>query len=286
MNFNLTCDLEQVLVVTEITANDRPLVHKLVLDLGVASVQVEEVKRVSLFALFLNEGLGVENLVELTIQLVSIRLELICLSSTMLVDVIECAEENLVYFFSDMLGVLFDLTHLCHDHLELLLDDVLFLCQRDIFSHGISTGVCVCIFNPQDLFITRVTDSRLHIAHYDTLGAKWLTDVCIEELKSLLMRSAFSEREWFVTRWYTHMALQNAGLMEVAVVVKAEVSFVVNAIELGGSGLLCCRARIVVRRIGCRFITTDTKVGLALLADWHVGVDGVRYAHLSCHFVH
>ena len=62
-DFDFTGYLEKVLHVAEVSAHDRPLVHKAVLDLGVAGVEVQELERFSLFALFLDECFCVEYLI-------------------------------------------------------------------------------------------------------------------------------------------------------------------------------------------------------------------------------
>lgn len=62
-DFDFTGYLEKVLHVAKIPAHDRPLVHKAVLDLGVAGVEVQELERFSLFALFLDECFCVEYLI-------------------------------------------------------------------------------------------------------------------------------------------------------------------------------------------------------------------------------
>ena len=101
--------------IAQISTDYRPLIHQTVLDLCVTGVQIEELERVSLLTLLLDESLSIENLVQLPVELISIRLELIRLRPHMLIDIIESVHQNLVYLFSDLHRILFDMLHFCHD---------------------------------------------------------------------------------------------------------------------------------------------------------------------------
>ena len=88
----------------------------------------------------------------------------------MFVDVVQGPHQNLIYLLSDRLGILLDVLHLRHDLLQLLLDDVLLLAERDVFSDGFSAGVCVSVLNSQNPLVTQLSRGEvgpmlLHVRH-------------------------------------------------------------------------------------------------------------------------
>ena len=78
------------------------------------------------------------------------------------------------------------------------------------------------------------------------------------------MLRALAEGQGLLTSWYTHVALQDRRLVKVSVVVEAKVRLIIDAIKFGRSWLL---STWLVRQMSGLF-STDSKVGLALLANW------------------
>ena len=134
--FYLSCYLDELLVVPKIAADYRPLVDQAILDLRVPSVQIKELKRIGLLTLLFDEGLRVEDLVQLAIQLVPIALKLIRLGPHVLVNVVKRPHQVVVDLLGDLSRILLDMLHLGHDLLKFVLDDALLLCEGDIFGHG------------------------------------------------------------------------------------------------------------------------------------------------------
>ena len=66
----------------------------------------------------------------------------------MLVDVIKCAKKNQINLLRYLLRVFFDISHFAHNHLQLLLNHMLLLGERDIFRYCISTCIGVGILYP------------------------------------------------------------------------------------------------------------------------------------------
>lgn len=95
--------------------------------MGVPSAQIEEVKWVCLLTLLFNESLGVQYLVELAIQLVTVAFELVGLGSHGLVDFFKSLHQDASDFVGDRLRVLFNAPHFGHDSLKFRLDDVLLI---------------------------------------------------------------------------------------------------------------------------------------------------------------
>ena len=88
--------------------------------------------------------------------------------------------------------------HLRHNLLQLLLDDMLFLAERDVFGDGLSACVCVSILNPQNPLVTQLsrgeaTTMLLHVRHDYALTAKGLAHVSVEELIAFPVRWALAE---------------------------------------------------------------------------------------------
>lgn len=88
--------------------------------------------------MLLDEYFGVQYLVKLSIQLVSVRFELISLLLDIAVDLLEGVLEALFKARRLLSGIVLDCIHLFSDHLQLSLDLLLFLCQAEILT------VCFC----------------------------------------------------------------------------------------------------------------------------------------------
>ena len=82
-----------------------------------------------MLTLLLDEGLSIQDLVELAIEFVPVAFQLICLGSDMLVDIIKGSHQDQVNLLCHCRCILFDMLHLRHDLLEFLLNDMLFLCK-------------------------------------------------------------------------------------------------------------------------------------------------------------
>ena len=78
------------------------------------------------------------------------------------------------------------------------------------------------------------------------------------------MLRALAERQGLLTSWYTHMALQDRRLVKVSVMVQAKVRLIIDAVQFGRSWLL---GTWLIGQMSCLF-STDSKVSLALLANW------------------
>jgi len=88
----------------------------------------------------------------------------------MLIDIVESADQNLVYLLGDLSSVVFYITHLGHNSLEFLLDDMLFFRERNILSDGVSACIRVGVLDAQYFFVERVAISGLlHVTHHDAL---------------------------------------------------------------------------------------------------------------------
>ena len=125
-----------------------------------------------MFALLLDKGLSVKDLVQLSIQLVTIALQLICLGPDMLVDVVKCAHKNQVDLLGDCLRVLLYMLHLRHKLLQLLLDHVLLLSQGDILSGSFGARIGVSVFYSENAPVGRLVlpgSLVLHVARDNAL---------------------------------------------------------------------------------------------------------------------
>jgi len=90
-----------------------------------------------------------------------------------------------------------------------------------------------------------------------------LAKVRIEELIAFLVAWTLSESEWLVPCWDRHVTLQDCRLVEISVVVEAEVGLIVDAVKLGWPWLL----GLVLPLAITGFFTAHTQVGFALLAE-------------------
>ena len=70
----------------------------------------------------------------------------------------------------------------------------------------------------------------MHIARDYALAAEGLVELRVEKLEALLVLGALAEGERLLARRDAHVALENARLVEVSIVVQAEVCFVVDAV--------------------------------------------------------
>ena len=76
--------------------------------------------------------------------------------------------------------------------------------------------------------------------------------------------------------------------MEVTIVIHTEIGLVIDTVELGGFRLfllsIVLSATPIATRYGCLF-STHTLVGLTLLADQRIGLDGARNFYFRCNLV-
>ena len=128
------------------------------LNLRVASVQIEEFEWVCLLALLFDESFSVEDFIKLSIELVSVALKLVSLSPDMLVDIIKCSLKDLVDLLCHGSGIVFYVVHLKHDLLKSFLDYIFLFCQCDVFGGSLSTSICMSVLDPQDSLFGRPTD--------------------------------------------------------------------------------------------------------------------------------
>lgn len=136
----------------------------------VARIEIQKLQWISLFALFLDKCFSVQNLIQLSVKLVSIGFQLISFGPDVLIDVIECPHEYLIYLLSNLVCVFFNVAHLGHDLLQFLLDHVLLLSKRDILSYSFSACVGMRVFDSKHSFIHWLTASAfLHVSHYYAL---------------------------------------------------------------------------------------------------------------------
>jgi hypothetical protein len=99
----------------------------------------------------------------------------------------------------------------------------------------------VSVFYSENAPVGRLVEPRslvLHIARDDALRAEGLAKVCVEELIAFLVARTLSESEWLVSCWNRHMTLQDSRLVEISVVVEAEIGLVVDAVKLSWPWLL------------------------------------------------
>ena len=115
----------------------------------VASVKIEELQRVRLLTLFLDECLCVQYLVQLPVQLIPVAFQLIRFRPHMLINIIECVHEYLIDLLSHLHRIFLDMLHLRHDLLQLLLDYVLLLSQRNVLRYSLRTSVRMRVLDPQ-----------------------------------------------------------------------------------------------------------------------------------------
>ena len=168
-----------------------------------------------------------------------------------------------------------------------MLDLVLFMRKRDILSRGFSACVGMCVFDSEDSLINMIrfilTSSPTTPATTcdDALRAKRLAEVSIEELKPFFVKLTFSETQRFFTCWDRHVALEDGRLMEISVVVEAEIGLVVDAIKFGWSGLLSLVLTLPI----ADFFSAYSQIGYALLTWVSQRLHSFVYFDLSLDFV-
>jgi len=168
-----------------------------------------------------------------------------------------------------------------------MLDLVLFMRKRDILSRGFSACVGMCVFDSEDSLIDvkrliLTSSPTTHATTRDnTLRAKRLAEVSIEELKPLFVKLTFSETQRFFTCWDRHVVLEDGRLMKISVVIEAEIGLVVNAIKFGWSGLLSLVLTLPI----ADFFSAYSQVGNALLTRVNQRLHSFVDFDLSLNFV-
>ena len=135
----------------------------------------------------------------------------------MLINIIECVHQYLIDLLRDLHRIFLDMLHLRHDLLQLLLDYVLLLCQRNVLSHCLRTRIRMRVLDPQYALICRFNgvalgrgSGLLHVARDYALAAEGLVELRVEEFVALFVLRALAEGQGLLTSWYTHVALQDS----------------------------------------------------------------------------
>ena len=133
----------------------------------------------------------------------------------MLINIIKCVHEYLIDLLRHLHRIFLDMLHLRHNLLQLLLDHVLLLCQRNVLGNSLRTSIRMRVLDPQNALICRFngvtlggSSGLLHVARDYALTAERLVELCVEKFEPLLVLRALAERQGLLTSWYTHVALQ------------------------------------------------------------------------------
>ena len=219
---------ELSVVVLQVPANDWPLLLKTVLDLRVASTQLQELEWRCFVALLLDELLHVEYLSVLAHELVPVALQLVGLLAH---DGLHLSQDILKHFGNLLLYgccVFLDPLHLLLDQAHLSLDDFFLFHQCHVVALGFMLCVCKGLLDRNGVVLVAAI---LHVLDY-TLTAVSLGVLVRVELVHFLMLIAKAEFPGLVLDADPLMLGEDFVFMHRCVVLAAEVDHVVDAVDL------------------------------------------------------